>query len=236
MAAVCRYLSSICNPYLHAERLPARLSLYLVANRPSFKEESAFFWKVRRAVEGGVTCVQLRDHESDFSTALKTADQMRNILKDTPLFINLRDPSKSIKAAQEVGAEGVYLEEPFSPAEARKNLGHKAIIGIPVKTLNAIFEANQCRCVDYVSVKVFASKRTCPKNDNLWEMEGFYKALNNARHPIVAIGGLESYHARSFYKELRKGDGMAMAGGLMGQEDPYFTACEIAAIQQQVSL
>jgi|GEM_PF-5674166 len=52
------------------ERLFYNLSLYLVANRPSFQDESLFFLKIQEAVRGGVSCVQLRDHKSDYPTCL----------------------------------------------------------------------------------------------------------------------------------------------------------------------
>ena len=40
--------------------------------------------------------------------------------------------------AKAVNADGVYLEEPFSYLEARRILGPRAIIGIPVKNLKRL--------------------------------------------------------------------------------------------------
>ena len=91
-------------------RLPFGLSLYLVANRPSFPDEKLFFSKIMESVKGGVSCVQLRDHQSDFASALKTAARLRDMLKGIPFFINTLKP---FEVARAVHADGVYLEEKF---------------------------------------------------------------------------------------------------------------------------
>ena len=50
---------------------------------------------------------------------------------------------------------------------------------------------------------------------------------------VVAIGGLNLHLAASIYRELRPGDGIAMAGGIMNERDPYSTAQKIRAILDQ---
>lgn len=207
------------------------LSLYLVANRPSFQDEHLFFTKIQKAVKGGVSCVQLRDHTSDFSTTLKTARQLKNILGNTPLFINTL---KACEMAQAVCADGVYLEERVSYAEARKLLGKKAMIGIPVKTMEDVNAARFEPHIDYLSVKIAPSKKTCPRNDAIWGIEGLrtIRALLPSR--IVAIGGLHLECVETVYRELRIDDGIAMAGGLMAEDDPYQTAQKIQSVCQKI--
>jgi thiamine monophosphate synthase len=117
----------VCRPIFY--RLPFDLSLYLVANRPSFQDESLFFSKIKEAVEGGVSC---------------------------------------------------------------------------------------------------------PRNDELWGMEGLRNIRAISPHRIVAIGGLNLECAESVYRVLHFDDGIAMAGGLMGEEDPCATAQKIQAIRQRV--
>jgi thiamine-phosphate pyrophosphorylase len=204
------------------------LSLYLVANRSSFPDETAFFTKVAEAVKGGVTCVQLRDLQSDQFSILKTAAQLRTILKGVPLFINTLHIFDVAKA---VNADGVYLEEPFSYLEARRILGPRAIIGIPVKNLEDIAKVGPE--IDYLSVKVAPSKWTCPTNNLIWGIDGLHEILTMTPHRVVAIGGLNLHLAASIYRELRPGDGIAMAGGIMNEKDPFSTAQKIRAILQE---
>ena len=104
-----RFYSKDCISNLVKKRLPFDLSLYLVANRPSFQDESLFFSKIMKSVEGGVSCVQLRDRR-DLTSTLKTATHLKTMLQDkgVPLFINT---SHLFEVAQAVSADGVYLEE-----------------------------------------------------------------------------------------------------------------------------
>ncbi len=196
-------------------RRPFHLSLYLVANRPSYPNENVFISQILKAVQGGVSCVQLRDDKSNFESTVKIASFLkRNI--SVPLFINTLN---LFEVADAVDADGVYLEEPFPYSEARKRLGHTKIIGVPVKTIDEVLLMNQTD-VDYLSVKVSASKKTCPKNDVLWGMKGLEKARMHSSHRMVAIGGLNAECAEDVYRELHREDGIAMAGGLMDADQP----------------
>lgn len=119
MSAVSRLSVPLSRLHFPRKRLSCNLSLYLVANRPSFQDEHLFFSKIQEAVKGGVSCVQLRDHRSDYPTSLKIASRLKKILNKVPLFINTLE---SIKLAQMIDAEGVYLEEGISYSEARRIL------------------------------------------------------------------------------------------------------------------
>jgi thiamine-phosphate pyrophosphorylase len=210
---------------------PCDFSLYLVANLPSFRDRNLFFSKIQKAVAGGVSCVQLRDDRSDYPTRLGVAVRLREMLKGVPLFINTRD---AIKLAREVGAEGVYLEEGSSYLEARQILGEEAIIGIPVRSKAEVMAANQTRAINYLSAKVFRSDKTCPRNDALLGIEGLKEVCATSHHPVVAIGGLKVHSVEEIYCHLRCGDGIAMAGGLMDQDDPGLIAQNIRAIRRRV--
>lgn len=231
MSAISRLTFPISRLHFHKERLSCNLSLYLVANKPSFQDEHIFFSKIQEAVRGGVSCVQLRDHKSDYPTCLKIASRLKEMLNKVPLFINTLE---SIKVAQSIGAEGVYLEEGMPHSEARSILGERAIIGVPIKTMQDVLTVGQTDAVDYLSVKVFPSKKTCPKNDLLWGIEGLRKIRLFSPHRIVAIGGLNIDCVESIYRDLYSDDGVAMAGGLMAEDDPYLTAQKIQAIGKKV--
>lgn len=207
------------------------LSLYLVANRPSYPDETLFLSKIKESVQGGVSCVQLRDHQNSYAAILRVAKHLKQILKGTPLFINTLH---SLQVAQAIEAEGIYLEEKIPYSEVRKVLGQKIIIGIPVKTMNEVLVAQENKNIDYLSVKVFSSKKTCAKNDLLWGIEGLRNIRQLSTHRLVAIGGLQLEYAESIYRELHFNDGIAMASGLMEEENPYATAQKICTIGQRI--
>jgi thiamine monophosphate synthase len=121
-----------------------------------------------------------------------------------------------------------------SGIDARKLLGDKVIIGVPVKTLEEVLAVRQIFEIDYVSVKVNASKKTCPKNDQLWGMDGLRTVRALLPHRIVAIGGLNLESASSVYRDLYFDDGIAMAGGIMDAQDPRATAERICLSLKRV--
>ncbi len=215
----------------HARRFPFNLSLYLVANRPSFKDEEAFLEKIKAAVDGGVTCVQFRDHENTLSQTMKTAKRIQSIVPNTPLFINTLHSLALIKA---VDAAGIYIENNASYIDIRKYLGEQKIIGLRAKNWQSVLALKPANAIDYLSVKISASKKTCPyKNDYLWGIDGLKKIRQAVPHPIVAIGGINVSNVAPVYEVLTPSDGVAMAGGLMDAVDPKKTARKILYFQQK---
>lgn len=233
MLPLCRHFSTthtaassrsqLTRPYLNPR-------IYLVANRPSFTDENLFFSQVRKSVAGGVSCVQLRDLDSDFESTIKTASLLKKILRDTPLFVNTRH---SIALCKAVGAQGIYIEHKFSYADARRLLGPRAIIGVPVMSQDEVEELNETQ-VDYISVKLAPSKKTSPINGTLWGLEGLQSVRNTSRHKIVAVGGVQLVQVEEIYKILGPCDGVAIAGALMDAENPTLIAQKIHAISQRI--
>jgi thiamine-phosphate pyrophosphorylase len=207
-------------------------SIYLVANRPSFSDPREFFSKIMDSVRGGASCVQLRDHESDLNHILETASKLKELLEDTPLFVNTK-PSYLLEVTREINPAGVFLEERVSYAKMRELLGPAKIIGVSIKTMEDMKDP-ELEEIDYLSVKVASSKKTCPQNDHLWGLEGLHKIRSLTEHPIVAIGGLDLNSAWPVCKELNpERDGIAMAGGLMRSENPYATAQAVEKIWRE---
>ena len=231
MSPICRSVLSWSQLPLPEGRFAFDLSLYLVANRPSFQDENLFFSKIMAAVKGGVSCVQFRDHKNDLSETIKTAQRLKNMLQGVPLFINTLQP---IDVIQAVDAEGIYLEDSFPYLEARKRLGKKVVIGTSVKTMEEVMALGEINEVDYLSVKISPSKKTCPRNDQLWGMEGLRNVRAITPHRIVAIGGLNLSCIEPVYKELRSDDGIAMAGGLMDEVTPHITAQKIQSLRLKI--
>jgi hypothetical protein len=97
MSVVSHLAFSTSRLHFPTERLHCDLSLYLVANQPSFSDKHVFFSKIQDAVRGGLSCVQLRDHQSDYPASLKIASRLKELLKEVPLFINTLESIKGYK-------------------------------------------------------------------------------------------------------------------------------------------
>lgn len=210
----------------------ADLSLNLIANRPSFKEESVFFSRVEQAVKGGATCVQLRDHVNPVKDVIRTAIALKNLITPVPLFVNTQEVLKVAKAAH---AEGIFIEEAnrLRCSELKNQLG-KYIVGMSVWSMADVSIAQQLPWMNYLSVKISPSRLTCQKNDSFWGKEGLKALRKLCKQRIVAVGGLGLEHAEDIYRLLNKEDGIAMAGGILNVENPYETAKKIKAIGHRV--
>lgn len=223
---------------LHRLRLPLpkahlnlNLSLYLVANRPSFQDETLFFERIKHAVKGGVSCVQLRDYENNVETTIKTAVRLKEILKEVPLFINTLH---SFDVARSVDAAGVYIENGRFSMRTAHLCDKKWIVGVPVRTMNDVLTLENVDKIDYLSVKIWPSKTTCPRNDQLWGIDGLRNVRAISTHRIVAIGGIDLSSVDAVYRELYFHDGVAMAGGLMNEQHPEITARKIHTIHKSI--
>lgn len=221
------------SPILKVLAPPSKdFSLYLVANRPSFKNrEELFFDKILSAVDGGVTCVQLRDHESHLHEAMGIAVRLKNLLRGIPLFINTRQP---FAVYREAHADGVFIEEAACLKQARKRLDRNALIGASAKTVEDNLFLNMTEQADYLSIKVAPSRSTCTKNDHILGIEGLSKACVMSSKPIIAVGGIQWESTAAIYRQLRPCDGIAMAGGIMNEKNPGETAKRIISLRKKI--
>jgi thiamine-phosphate diphosphorylase/hydroxyethylthiazole kinase len=103
-------------------------SLYLVTDSSLVPDGKTFLGQIEKALEGGVTLVQLREKDSDTGPFVKLALQVKELTRrfGVPLIINDR-----IDVALAVDAEGVHIGQDDMPlAQARAMLGSKKVIGV----------------------------------------------------------------------------------------------------------
>ena len=176
-----------------------QLLLYAVTNRVHAVNETLYD-QVGKALEGGVTCVQLREKYMADSEFIREAVRLRELCHSfgVPLIIN-----DNVNVALESGADGVHVGQGDRPAaEIRKLAGSDFIIGVTAKTVEQACRA-QADGADYIgSGAVFPSptKQGAIRitKDQLREICG------SVQIPAVAIGGVSLDNM----KEL-KGCGMA---------------------------
>lgn len=192
------------------------LKLYAVTDRANLKIslESA----VEQAIQGGVTCVQLREKNISFSEYVLSAKLICKVCHSygIPLIIN-----DNYQVALESGADGVHVgAEDTSVAEIRRNTGENFIIGATAKTIQQAQKA-QADGADYLGVgAVFPS----PTKTNAIRITPkiLTDICRSVEIPVVAIGGinLENLH-------IIKGcgqSGIAVVSALFGQEDIKLSA------------
>jgi thiamine-phosphate pyrophosphorylase len=180
---------------------------------------------VARAVEGGVTMVQLREKTKDTRAFIDLAAKVKEILKpyNVPLIINDR-----IDVALAVNAEGVHIGQHDMPYPiARKLMPKDAIIGLSVETINQVKEA-EALDVNYLGISPVFSTPTKTDVDTSWGIKGLNQIRKMSRHKLVAIGSIKPHNAAEVIQA--GADGIAVVSGICSADDPKAAAQEFMSI------
>ncbi|WP_182035159.1 thiamine phosphate synthase [Vibrio diabolicus] len=159
--------------------------LYLVTDDQ--QDLSTLKHVVRKAVEGGVTMVQVREKHGDVRAFIERAQAVKTILEGTgvPLIINDR-----VDVALAVDADGVHLGQSDMPAEiARQLIGPNKILGLSIETEDQLAEADSLP-IDYIGLSAIFATPTKTNTKKHLGIGGLKMALNTTSLPIVAIGGI----------------------------------------------
>ena len=177
---------------------------------------------VSAAARAGVCCVQLREKTADTRTFLATALRLRTLLNGTsiPLIINDR-----IDIALAAGADGVHIGQSDMPYHrARQLLGKEAIIGLSVETWEDVQSAQDLDLA-YIGVSPVFATPTKTDIKKPWGLDGLDRIRSFSRHPLVAIGGLNSSNAREV---ARAGaSALAVVSAICSARDPFHAAQQL---------
>jgi thiamine-phosphate pyrophosphorylase len=203
------------------------LSLYLVTDR-SLSLGRSTVDIVRAAVDGGATCVQLREKECSTRQFVAEARAVRELLAGTgvPLIINDR-----LDVALAVGADGVHLgQTDMHIADARRVVGSSMLIGISAECVEDAVRA-EAEGADYVGISPVFSTPTKTDTAPALGLEGVAAIRAAVSLPLVGIGGVKPENAAEI---LRAGcDGVAVVSAIVSAPDPQQAAAELKTIIRQ---
>jgi thiamine-phosphate pyrophosphorylase len=192
------------------------LTLCLVT-KPDYQSIENYLHFLKTVVNAGVTMVQLRDKITPFASLLPVAQQMKALLNacNVPLLIN-----DNVALAKAMDADGVHLGQSDSnPFTARELLKPDAIIGYSIESFADLDKANRMDCIDYVAASaVFASKSKADLK-TLWGLEGLNALVSQAKHPVMAIGGITAGNAKEVMQQ--GGCGVAVISALHEAVNPF---------------
>lgn len=202
-------------------RLPAS-GLYAVLNTTGQGSEQPSA-QALQAVRGGAVLVQYRNKSNDKSTDNKSrraqAEAVLAAVGEVPLLIN-----DDVELAASIGAAGVHLgRSDIGIAQARRQLGPRAIIGATCHDSLALARQAIAAGADYVSFGRFFTSTTKPQAPaaNIAVLTQARAALGV---PIVAIGGINADNGSQL---LTAGaDFLAVSAAVFAQPD-----CQAAAQQ-----
>jgi hydroxymethylpyrimidine kinase/phosphomethylpyrimidine kinase/thiamine-phosphate diphosphorylase len=205
----------------------ADLSLYLVTD-PGLCGDRGVVETVRRAVDGGVRIVQLRDKTASDAETVEQLLALSQAIDGRALLV-VNDRLDAAISARSRGArvDGVHLGQgDASVRRAREALGPGALIGLTANSpehLDAVF-ALPTGTVDYLGVGVIRPTSTKPDHPEPLGVDGFRDFVSRSPLPCVAIGGVGIDDTEA----LRDAGaaGLAVVSALCAADDPAETARE----------
>lgn len=160
-------------------------TLYFITDSTGFSEDE-FLARVRSALEGGVTILQLREKNRSTREYMELADKVHELTREynVPLIIDDR-----VDVMLATGAEGVHVgAEDMPVATARKLIGKDKILGATAKTVEAAKKAYEDGA-DYLGVGAIYPTTTKVKTV-LTSTETLKDITKAVPIPVNAIGGL----------------------------------------------
>ena len=143
--------------------------------------------RVAQAIAGGARLVQYRDKSRDRALRRHQAAALAELCRaaGVPLIIN-----DDVELAAESGAHGVHLgRDDADPAEARRRLGHGAIIGLSCYDQWARAARAPELGLDYIAFGRFFPSRTKPLAVQA-SLDLIHRAKQQLALPVAAIGGI----------------------------------------------
>ena len=168
------------------EQLKESMVLYAITHRYWLKEGESVTDKVREAIRGGATFIQLREKNLSEDLMRKEAIEIKEICReyDVPFVIN-----DDVMLAKELDADGVHVGQDDMKAEkVREILGPDKILGVSAQTVEEALLA-QSMGADYLGVG--AVFKTGSKDDARDVSHDTLQEIANAVDiPVIAIGGI----------------------------------------------
>ncbi len=205
------------------------LRLYLVTDS-ALCGDRGVVETVRQALAGGVTVVQLRDHEATTRELLDMAKQLRRLTTEAgvPLIVDDR-----LDVALASGADGVHLgQSDLHPVDARRVAGHGLVIGHSVSCIDEIEAVGEwpVGTLDYLGIGPVFATPTKPNAAAPLGIDGVREVLDVCDLPAVAIGGIKDIHVAP----LRDAGaaGVAVVSAICAATDPAAEARMLLAAEE----
>ena len=199
------------------------LRLYAVTDR-AWVGRQTLCQQVEAALQGGVTCVQLREKHLDRDAFLAEAKQICALCRryGVPFIVN-----DDLDVALACGADGIHVGQDDMPAaEVRRRAGRRLIIGVSAHTPEEARLA-EAAGADYLGAGAVFGSAT--KTDASLLTPAGLQAVCAAVHiPVVAIGGVNAGNILQL--QGSGAAGAAVVSGIFGAPDITAACRELRAL------
>ncbi len=189
------------------------LSLYVVTDRylsgklPPGKV-------VEQAIQGGATCIQLRDKEGDGGDLFKIALELKEITQKRNITFIIND---RLDIALAVKADGVHLGQEDLPAGiARRIMPPEMILGVSANTVQQALEAQEAGA-SYLGIGPVFSTTTKTDARPPIGLGTLSEICSTVDIPVVGIGGIDAGNAGLVIEAGAQG--VAVVSFVVGAED-----------------
>ena len=204
-------------------------SLYFITDSSNYTEQK-FLNRVEKALQGGVTLMQLREKEKTTREYIELAQKVHNITRkyNVPLIIDDR-----VDVALAIDAEGVHVGQSDMPVNlARKLMGENKIVGATTKTVEQAKEAFE-QGADYLGVGAIYPTTTKVKTV-LTSTDTLRDICSAVPISVNAIGGLNKDNI-----DVLEGisvAGICVVSAIMKADDPKKATEQLKAKAKELNL
>ncbi len=185
---------------------------------------------VAAAVDGGVTCVQLREKSCSTREFLDLAMELKSLLSATNVALIIND---RLDVALAADADGVHLGQSDMPCQlARRLMGHSKIIGISAESMENALRAKRDGA-DYLGVSPVFDTPTKTDTAPALGFEGLSAMRKAVDLPLVGIGGVNASNAAEVIQN--GANGVAVVSAIMAAADPEQAARDLVEMVKRNS-
>ncbi|NLW43878.1 MAG: thiamine phosphate synthase [Syntrophomonadaceae bacterium] len=199
-------------------------SLYLITDRYLIGSKD-FYTSVRRALEGGVTLLQVREKDAASQEFFDIGLKLKEIAAEfnVPLIVNDR-----VDIALAIDADGVHVGSGDLPLEVvRRLLGPRKILGYSVSNPQEA-RYGERNGADYLGAGPVYSTGSKKDASNPIGVEALRTIKQSVNIPVVAIGGINA----SNLNEVKSTgvDGISVISAILSRDDTFAAARELVEL------
>lgn len=169
----------------------------------------------RALYDAGLRWVQYRDKQGSDAAVAESMRKLRVIFPEGEAVLLLNDRAHLCGQTE---ADGVHIgQEDMAPAEARRMLGPKRLLGVSTHNVAQLCAALATSAADYLAIGPVFATGSKKNPDPVVELEGVRAARALTRLPLVAIGGITAENAREVIEA--GADAVAVISALLPQAD-----------------